>query len=177
MFVKPLFVHVPKTGGNMIRHLFGDFLAGHGHRTAASYWEKPSFHTRGRKSFAFIRNPWDRAVSMYFWSGYEKGFLGWCREWAPDQIGATNRAARSLLCDSEGALLVDTVYRFEVFDAAVDDIANGLEAPIPVCRPHKNENPRKPGGLDYRTLYCEESHAIVTDLCSWDISEFNYTFE
>lgn len=169
----PIFIHVPKTGGTTIKHAFEGQIQNAGHRTAHEW----RMDAGPLMAFAFIRNPFARAVSMFYWAGVHdtKTFEEWCRELGPQDMEGPSRSAKRLLCDVDGELLVDTIYRFEDFDSAVFDIARRLGVRLP--RVHMNKNPKKPTGLDYRTLYTPESFNYVERICAWEIDTFGYTFD
>jgi len=54
-----LFVHVPKTAGSSMEH--APFVSGAGH---TPFWALPEAQQRAGFSFAFVRNPYDRFVSI-----------------------------------------------------------------------------------------------------------------
>lgn len=78
--LKTIFVHVPKCGGVSInRALFGNLGGGHTsleeYLTVFSPSEFLSFF-----KFAFVRNPWDRVVSAYFFLK-NGGLNQWDKDW------------------------------------------------------------------------------------------------
>lgn len=60
------FIHLEKNAGTSIRKVLKDYIHDRPHRTASELREhlSPSYYDKVFK-FAFVRNPWDRMVSMY----------------------------------------------------------------------------------------------------------------
>ncbi len=186
--MKALFVHVPKTGGNTIRRAFEGHVAYNGHQTAEQIRDQKRREALGGDQnpltwseawkFAFVRNPWDRAASLYYWSRSPVPFGEWCRNGEAARIlRAENRSAESLLCDRQtGELLVDDVFRFEVFALEFGDIVRRLGADHWTRIPHLQRNPTKPPDLNYRELYSDWSRGLVEGLCQWEIQRFEYEF-
>ena len=174
--MNPLFIHLPKTGGTTVRESLPL------RRNTQSQFSGPT--PEGVWSFAFIRNPWDRILSWYFYTlrkqlsrraGDEQlselqeraslDFSRWVCAGGLEQIST----AQSVI---EG---VDTIYRFENLEAALRDIAQRLEVPLTATIPHANRSPLK--GHHGRELYTPEAAERVSVHSSWEIDRFNYTLE
>ena len=64
---KCIYVHVPRTGGTSVEKFFKDGTR-RGHHLLHSYEEYLGIGKyRQYYKFAFVRNPWDKMVSEYFW--------------------------------------------------------------------------------------------------------------
>lgn len=63
-----LFIHVPKAAGTSILRMFG-FQVGHVPITRYYAWDKS--RARSAFKFAFVRDPWDRLRSGYFFSIFQ----------------------------------------------------------------------------------------------------------
>ena len=63
--LKCILVHVPKTGGTSIEDALG--LSGPRHNTARQYRTYHAEIWAKYYSFAFVRNPWDRVLSLYLY--------------------------------------------------------------------------------------------------------------
>ena len=161
MISRPLFIHVPKTGGSTIRDTFGDAIRYADHRPRRMF-------PRGMWSFGFVRNPWDRMVSWYYWrdlNAKPEGFAPWVLGGGADTLATTRRDAEYLLAGC------DTVYRFENFPESVQDIAGRLGVEVRLT-PRVNVNTRKPADLDWRALYTPETFAKVAAVCRWEVERF-----
>lgn len=154
--------------------------------------------------FAFVRNPWDRMVSIYKYFGLRKGvsfkefLMGefqcdiWKnRHWfVGPQIG--------FICGPGGGLMVDFLGRFEKLHADFQMVCKRLGLP-PLKLPHVNKSKGLKfgtalkrelqkriglfGGLQqprsyrsYEDYYDEESKDFVAQLYASDIERFSYRF-
>ena len=63
----PVFVHVPKTGGGTIKVAFEGHLQSQSHKPAIEVAALQRPADERPWSFAFVRDPWDRMVSWYYW--------------------------------------------------------------------------------------------------------------
>jgi hypothetical protein len=94
--------------------------------------------------FGFVRNPWDRMVSMYKYFGYQRicGFNEFvCRDFGKD-LWRTMRwfvcPQTEYLCDENGELIVDFVGRYEALQADFHEVCRRLGLP-PTDLPHVND--------------------------------------
>lgn len=191
-YYKFIFVHVQKTGGTSIRSYFDNNikdnrLVGYQHDSALrsrkhepELWNK--YHT-----FAVVRNPWDRMVSRYFWSKeYQKNLLPECSTFKKfvkrvynGEMISNNRYIQekalnpqsTLVCDESGAIMMDTLLRFENLQVNFDDLCKLLKIP---CRKlsHKNKMNRK----KYRDYYDSESRKMIEKIYQSDVEIFDYEF-
>jgi hypothetical protein len=191
---KPIFIHVPKTGGNTITRIFD--VVRNGHQTAEQTRAKDPAAWEASWKFAFIRDPWDRMVSWYWWRAREwatpEDFSAWAVSEDARTLDNPNRSARKMLADTDGNLLVDHVYRFERFPEALEDLTIRLGAPPldrevmaspttykPAREVRANVNIHKEAKLgrrDVRELYTPEARDLVARLCAWEIETFGYEF-
>jgi hypothetical protein len=191
-----IFIHIPKTGGTSIMRGYRDHrgvrLAYAGHSSALHVQKRwPDKFKRAWK-FAFVRNPWAHAVSWFYFRAkktkgmpaailkadlptLQKIFREWLEQYGHDHIGKQDRNFHTMLCDTEGKLMVDHVYRFEEYGFAWKDIANHLGVP---GKPeiHENPNPKRPP-IPYQELYDDFCRGYVQGVQWWVIQEYGYSFE
>ncbi len=187
-----IFVHVPKTGGmSVTKALFGNSSGGH--RTVAEYKQifgEPTFSNYFK--FTFVRNPWDRLVSGYFYLKYGKtakidrewaerhlsrynDFGAFVRDWVTPKNIYTEKHLRpqcTFLCDGRLAHEVDFLGRFENLRddfGHVRRILGGIGSDLE----HLNASKR----YDYRQYYTDETRAIVAEAYRTDIELFGYEFD
>jgi len=130
------------------------------------------------RKFCVVRNPWDRAVSLYFWRKNrpdaqrlerDMSFADFVRKTSPD-----------ILSDFEiytinGAAAIDRFVRYENLD--VDLTAALAEMGIPeISLPHAKSGTRKTKD-HYSLIYDDESVARIADVCAWEIENLSYEFE
>jgi hypothetical protein len=157
-------------------------------------------------SFAFVRNPWSRLVSIYKYKRYYlssdfKNFVMNLREsgiWREDYWFIGPQA--EFVCDRGGNFLVDFIGRMEYFQSHFDYVCEQIGIPHTTL-PHQNrsavEAPRlgpsvkqlrdfifyhakgskPPAYRDFRDYYDNESKDYVAELYRQDIERFGYTFE
>ena len=137
--------------------------------------------------FAFVRNPFDRLVSLFFYLKWircpdvpeEMDFDGFCRavEERTPPVGLYNyrglnqcNPMAAWLLDTDGNLLVDEVGRFENLEA--DFARIGAKMGIRASLPHENRGDH----AGYRSYYNRESRRMVERFYHKDIEVFGYSF-
>jgi hypothetical protein len=126
-------------------------------------------------SFAFERNPWDKAVSLFYYATRENAdrftFPAFLR-WLPIDVLSND----GLYTDEEGSLLVDEVFTYEHLQDGITQVTRngGLE---PLALPHAKVGNRPQRARDFRTMYSDEDAAFVAGVCATEISRFGYAFD
>ncbi len=204
---KCIFIHIPKNGGVSVEHaldMFGDDEQEdreriYGRIRSADlmkyYFPSPVLqHLRIadlRKiipvnifneyfKFVFIRNPWDRMVSLYNFNipflQKEKGQGHRMPSFEDFLANELNPFLRLQQCqyitDDSGRMIMDFVGRFENIDRDFLQLCGKLGI-SPVSLPHKN----RIGHRHYSAYYTEETMRIVAEIFKDDIETFGYKFE
>jgi hypothetical protein len=163
---KLAFIHIPKTGGKSIREaLRNDDPDAHhvGKWHIAATTAKEMVDWDDYKSFAVVRNPWERVVSAYTFAAKDRmdleAFLN--SQW-PDYL----QPQMHWLVDHEGNVIVNCVCRYETLDDDFDVLCPG------VTLPHLNDSDHAP----YRSYYNDLTRMKVLQLFQKDIEAFGYTF-
>ncbi|HEY1630235.1 MAG TPA: sulfotransferase family 2 domain-containing protein [Rhizomicrobium sp.] len=189
---KFVFAHIPKTGGISVAAALEPFADGQAAAHANTTHETlPEFLARhpqakGHFKFAFVRNPWDRLVSFYFFArdvlarampeikGVD-GLGGMLRALDADAPWIRDlhimRPQRDYLCGPRGESVADFVGRFERLpqDFAAVCEHTGIAAGLGRC----NAFPHPP----YAQCYDGWSKGFVAERYRGDIQEFDYRFE
>lgn len=128
--------------------------------------------------FAFVRNPWDWQVSLYYYVLSDRWHrqhrlvrsLGSFERYIEWRVAEDRQLQTDFFCDTSGALLVDFLGRYERLgdDFAIACERIGLRAELP----HLNRSDHRP----YRSYYSDSSAALVGEAFAEDISRFSYTF-
>jgi len=184
-----LFIHVPKTGGSSIKRYFESQ-----HISVRKYKAELATNWNDLFKFAFVRNPWDRYVSMFHYRktthepelnlDIEKvSFNEWLLELFnlyQEKISRNVTLGRSgfvgnqydYLIDVEENLCVDFIGRFENFTSDFQKICQKIKEPIRPL-PHLKKTQHEP----YYTYYSEEAKQAVQKMCWKDIEIFGYQFQ
>jgi chondroitin 4-sulfotransferase 11 len=188
-----IFIHVPKTAGSAMEQV--DFLGGGGHQWIADYYNQfvPIIGHEAWSSifkWGFVRNPWDRFVSVYFrWPptrNHPDRFKHFVTVTMPRYgfnvpLMKRNRwrhlhhhflPQRYFLCDNPGRLMVDFVGRYE----SVNDDWRTVCDMIGVDRvklPLVNVGDHKP----YQEYYDDQTRRIIGEFYAEDIEIFGYEFK
>lgn len=185
-----IFIHIPKTGGISIKKALFGLTAGR-HISALTFRRVygPQLFNAFYK-FAFVRNPWDRLVSAYFF--LQKGGMH-----SDDQYFAAKHLAkldtferfvheglerRAILqwvhfrpqsdwVTIDGQLATDFIGRLETIEQDYEVVRTRLG--IGDALPKANQSKHK----DYRTYFTPEMVDIVANVYRSDIERFGYTFE
>jgi hypothetical protein len=177
------FIHINKTAGTSIEAALGLNTE---HVTASQKIAQVG-HENWSNAFTFsiVRNPWDRAVSLYHFrratnqTGLADGHLGFI-----DWISACfrDRDARYLdkpmmfmpqvewISDDSGNILVDFVGRFERLASDIKVVSKNIDQKIEL--PHLYKSDR----THYRGYFDDSSRDIVAQWFCRDIDEFRYEF-
>ncbi|HXT11718.1 MAG TPA: sulfotransferase family 2 domain-containing protein [Candidatus Angelobacter sp.] len=188
---KCIFVHIPKCAGASIREsLFGGPGA---HRTLAGYQTvlAPQLFADCFK-FTFVRNPWDRVVSAFFylknknmksnqqWAKKNlspfQDFNAFVREWlTPENIWSYVffRPQYHFICLNGKQPAVDFIGFFENLAPDFALIRERIKSPAKLAE--KNRNPLR--GQDYREYYSDETRGLVAEIYAEDIELFGYSFD
>ena len=206
---KCIFVEIPKTGSTSIRAIIGHppkshlnicqikynmmhywtHYGGKKNKILASLYLLLSEKKRnelGRKQFdsyfkfGFVRNPWDRVVSLYLRKeGLQMRdkmtfdeFVSWIQYSSSTCIHPVPHVNQlDWLVDPHGNVLVDFIGKFETLQDNWMVIAKKLG--IKQHLPHKNKNPRKKYYTEY---YSRKTRTIIEDKFRRDIEFFGYKF-
>jgi chondroitin 4-sulfotransferase 11 len=181
-----IFVHVPKTAGSSITQALFDAPSRHVPYFVYQRANPIKFHRYFK--FAFVRNPWDRLVSTYFflreggvnwqdrqWSernlaGY-RDFGSFVRDWlTPENArGWVHFMPQShFICNQAGGLMVDFVGRFERLSDDFDVVAQRLGRATKLPLMNQSEH------AHFATYYDNETQDIVRRVYSRDIEAFGY---
>lgn len=206
---KCIFVEVPKTGSSSIRALIGKPAKPHldlsemkkmletgwtPYDTAPHRLLELGYMFRSKKGririgrrqfesyfkFGFVRNPWDRVVSLYERTeplrmkekmSFDE-FVDWIQFSSSTCIHSSpHRYQLDWFVDGSGNILADFIGRFERLDADWATVAGKLG--ISDSLPHKRENPRARHYTDY---YNDKTREIIATKFKVDIDYFGYEF-
>jgi chondroitin 4-sulfotransferase 11 len=186
---KCIFIHIPKTAGTSVAlALFGK---GSRHVPLFEYERANGWKFKRYFKFAFVRNPWDRLVSSYFFlkrgglnemdkrwadenlSGFDD-FDSFVRGWiTEDNIGTWLHflPQHHFICDDMLNIKVDFVGRVESMEADFAYVAKRLGCMRPITTANKGTH------RHYSEYYSPETRDIVGQVYRNDIRLFGYRFE
>jgi hypothetical protein len=124
--------------------------------------------------FCFERNPWDRAISQYFWENRSK-------RRPPDFYHYLHEMQRRGILSNfgiytiDGRLAVDAVYRFEDLDTELERVVERLGLPGGLELPDAKRDTRR-DRRPYQEVYDERARDFVAAACAPEIREFRYEF-
>jgi Sulfotransferase family len=206
---KCIFVEVPKTGSTSVRRILGAAIKPHlslseikrmmesnwvirgGRKDRIMEWLYPMLPAerrkeRGRQQFAsyfkfgFVRNPWDRVVSLYERNEatqmrqemtFEE-FVRWIQYSSATCVHSSpHRYQLDWFVDADGRMLADFIGRFERLQEDWAVIAKKLG--VSETLPHARGNPRL---RHYTEYYTPETARLIEEKFKVDIEAFNYRF-
>ena len=200
---KFIFFAAPKTGTHAVREVLRMHLSeddweqqmltgnqslpipeiaqiGHGHVTVREikpYLSQEIWNEYHK--FAFIRNPYDRFVSVCaFLNRGNPAFARSPLQWMKEALNRPRFRERVLvreqfeqLCNEEREIGIDSVYRYENLQESLDSVLGKLSlssSPLSVLNSSEHKV--------YSEYYDEELKGLVQTLYRADIEEFNYAF-
>ena len=183
-----IFIHIPKTAGTSIaRALFHQVSR---HMPWYEYKNANAGKFRKYFKFAFVRNPWDRLVSTYFF--LKKGGMNELdRKWAADNIDRYRgfeefvqdwltesniwswvhfKPQYYFICDAQLNLQMDFIGRYENLESDFETVAARLHL-------QSTLQPAYPGQhRHYTSYYNHRTCDIVSRVYQKDIELFNYKY-
>ncbi len=207
---KCIFVAVPKTASTSVRRIIGTPLKAH--LDLMEYKEKltreyhletehPKWNSvyrsflswkirEGRAErifntffkFGFVRNPWDRVVSLYLRKQGDtkrhemdfEQFVEWIQLSTDTCIHPSPKKNQlDWFLNKKGEIVADYIGKFETLEADWEVIREKLG--IQEKLPHINHNPDNQ--RHYSTYYTDSTREIIREKFIIDIEHFGYTFE
>lgn len=182
---KCIFVHIIKTGGESIER---SFRGNKQHRFAKTYKKQIGDKKWNNYfTFTFVRNPWDKMVSQYFYikkhikEKYKLTFREFILEFKScsesEYINGKgipvkfNPIQLPWILDDDGNCLVDYIGRFENLQQDFHIICDKIGIPRRQL-PHLNKTNHK----HYTEYYDDETRQIVAEKYAKDIEYFGYEF-
>lgn len=198
---KCIYIHIPRTAGRSVSNALGarGKIAGKHFFARRILAEVGDYEWKQYFTFSIVRNPWDRAVSLFF---QQTGNLPDCkpdfRQWIIDQVsdngypndnsrfwecslvdgGSTGGTSTKWKCQTDWLLgfddkiAVDYVARFENLAFDWKDICEIIGVKY---QPLAFENPTEHNHYSY--YYDDETRQIVADWHRRDIENWGYEFK
>lgn len=178
-------IHIPKTGGTTVAMALrqGNFMVVNNHQRATLRrqqdrdWSR-SFHA------TFIRNPWDRAVSFFYWNKEhhpDLSFDEWVKSGCPnlhsdfDTNGEFDNIDQlAYFTDDNGKDLVGFVGRYENLEEDTIRLAEYCKITSkPIGHWSASSRPKGP----YQQFYTPETARLLANHTETFIERFDYKFE
>lgn len=207
---KCIFVHIPKNAGQSIEHVFLDLLdlswetraplllrpndrselgpPRLAHLKANEYIQYKYLTTEmfdNYYKFTFVRNPWDRMVSIYKYLGFNNkcDFKTFLFSYYKDKIFEERfwfvGPQSDFIYDPKGKLLVDFVGRFEDLQNDFNQVCRKIGIPLAQLS-HINKSTDEKNATVfkcYQDYYDQESIAFIEEIYKSDIELFSYKFD
>lgn len=177
---KCIFVEVPKTGSTSIRQIVGNPVKPHLNiYQIANQVSQEQFSTYFK--FGFVRNPWDRAVSLYERrEGMQmkskmtfEEFVEWMKFSSSTCVHPVpHRYQLDWFVNPHGDVIVDFIGKFEQLDADWEKVAQklGINNKLPKLNVNTSKN------RHYTEYYTDKTKEIIQSRFAVDIEYFWYEF-
>ena len=189
---KFVFIHVPKTGGTSIEHRIDIDIHNSDNKFILNGWDEnlgkwlhhltfeeviTSFpHLSDYFYFAFVRNPWDRCISSFFYSQRRQRPKGSLKDFLlfhnfKDKSHSISQY--DFIFNNQNSKQIDFIGRFENLQKDFDIVCNKVNL-SPQKLPIKNKSQYK--DYHYTEYYDSETRKIVAEKYAKDIEYFGYKF-
>lgn len=122
--------------------------------------------------FCFVRNPWDRAVSRYYWNIEKTKQVNTMDE----SLQNSNPNANFPIYTIDDKVAVDFVGRFENLKQDFSDVCDRLHIPFDGWLPRTKAKSRK-DKRHYTEILTPEQVEYIRQKCAAEIELFGYTFD
>lgn len=188
---KALFIHIPKTAGTSIEKFFNMqnkncfFQRKHIHKINGIRFCSQHLRYVDMKerldniddyfSFSFVRNPYDRMVSEFFYRGGNKKHKN-INKWVKKFINRNDEdhclAQYEFICDENDNILVDFLGSFENLNEDFSKLADKLNLKKKKLPHERKTNVRK--NKNYDEYLNEESKELIYERYKKDFELFGY---
>lgn len=138
---------------------------------------------RDYTKFCFVRNPYEKVVSDYFWChGIDgdgptlRAFLERIRDCIREGHRHGTKFDNWPMYTIDDALVVDRIGRYERFESDLADILEGLGLDCPLARLPVAKNVRGSRRESVRSWFGRDERRLVEDIHGREIDTFGYTF-
>lgn len=143
------------------------------HITAAQIKEIiPSEIWQSYYKFCFVRNPWDRAISRYFWNIESIG----SQETLDESLKNNNPNSNFDIYTIDGQVAMDFVGKYEKLLTDLTAACKAVNIPFDGWLPRAKGTSRKTH-KHYSDMLTPEQAEYIRQKCSKEIELFNYNFE
>jgi chondroitin 4-sulfotransferase 11 len=188
---KCIFIHIPKNAGTSVRSNL-KLDSNLGHQPLSWYENLDNDKYKSYFKFCFVRNPWDRLVSAYFYlkekqssrrssiaardlTNHFQSFDDFVIHWINDENIYKEKVffpQHYFMKNQMGILSMDFVGRVENINSDIETIMNA----IGMSNQSKLSNINKSKRDSYKNYYSIKSRKIVETIYSEDIKLFDYKF-
>lgn len=171
---KCIFIHVNRVAGCSIEKAFGWKLRDHS-RPLGIIKEIGQEKWQEYFKFAFVRNPWDRLVSMYFLQRKEHrtrfdNFRDWIESSCENKWDGNSKHDQFHQISIEGKICMDFVGRFENLQEDFDYVCKKIGAKLQLPNLNKTKH------LHYSNYYDNSMIKFVNNWHIKDIEKFGYEY-
>jgi len=130
---------------------------------------------RAYLTFTVERNPWDKAVSRFYWAKSKNkagdDFSAFLRNAAVDVLSSFD------LYTAAGELVVDRVLRFDRLDDELPALWRDIGIEPPRSVPHLLGESRPARSRDWRSMFSDEDARLIELVCHREIATFGFSFD
>ncbi len=167
---KTIFVHINRTGGSSIETAFGKKLKNH--QRPKEIIEKIGLEKWNKFfKFTFVRNPWDRIVSIYHHRKQNRKIVN---EESHKWIYSINESysfSQIWWLKHKNKIDMDFIGKFENLELDFKKVCKEINANLKL--PHVNSSKH----THYSSYYDLDSKKFVSKVCEEEIELFKYKFE
>jgi hypothetical protein len=128
----------------------------------------------GYYKFCFDRNPWDKAISHYYWQGGDARF-GNIKDFLLS--GRGQPYSNYHLYSIRGFPAMDKIYRYEEIESALADVSDRLRLDAPLRLPNSRAKARsRDDRRHYREILTAEETEMIAVACAREIRLLGYEF-